>query len=417
MRRYYPRVDLTVLFQMLQDDIEDPILLQFLHQMLFDLEALIDNGDTERVTERGLPAGLPICHVLANYHFHIIDANMKELTRIDDHSYAYYRYVDDIVFFGQSQNDVENQRRELEKHLADFLHLPEGERTPLHPEKSTNLPITAGDTSSLRSHLQGISGQIEQSYLPWLSQTEQLEIADSIYTLLFEVEDNPKLTDELANYTPRGIRRLRELEYDPEAIKKLIYNLLQKISLRVSNIRYLIAILTDLFWLESEAKFRDFVSQANPIVQLGFLKSIQQYPPDRVDPQLLRMSADFLRSDNQLVVREAAITLAQMISTGLDPVFVSPEQIKYALGQNASFSRAYLFELGIYAYREHFVQMTGDIISESVTCMNSVLVMLSKFAELNRQVNHYNVEPFAYSEIVIRFLGLLYALDLNTETE
>jgi hypothetical protein len=189
----------------------------------------------------------------------------------------------------------------------------------------------------------------------------------------------------------------------------LIYSLLRKISLRVSNIRYLVAILTDLFWSESEATFRDFVSQANPIVQLGFLKSIQQYPPDRVDPQLLRMSADFLRSDNQLVVREAAITLSQMISTGLDPSFVSPKQIKSALGKNSSFTRAYLFELGIYAYREHFAQMTGEVISESVTCMNSVLVMLGEFADLNRLVNHHSVEPFANSEIIIRFLVLSHS--------
>ena len=412
VRRYYPRVNLEVLFSQLQEDIDDIRILNLIQQLLFELGAITHNGSHEPAVERGLPAGLPIAHVLANYHLHQIDTQMKEATKVAKDKYAYYRYVDDIVFFGRSSNDVENLRQKLESNLAKFLKLPPDERTPLHPTKSTEIPQRAIETANLKSSLRGISWHLERSFLPWLSQAEQVEIAETIYQHLFEVNDDPRLTDELSHYTPRGIGRLQELNYDEDAIEDLIYKLLEKISLRVNNINYLVSVLVDKFWSSSTAKFRNFIRNANVIVQLAFVQRIRVYVDDQIDPHLIELVTELIESENQFITREAAITLIK--SSRLFEQNIPSNVLQSSLNKNGTFARAYLIELGVELYPDIFAKYLVDIISESISCMNSILVKLMERPRLAKQFNDFeNIEPFSNSEVIVRFIDLLYFLELN----
>lgn len=339
--QYYPRINMTNLAELLRDRIGNPLVLQIIQQHLAG-KVITEAGTEVNLSECGLPAGIPLSHLLANFYLHSLDELMRTWTRLSDDTYGYFRYVDDVVFFGENEQKVEEYRDIFERLLRDLLVLPDGEESPLNAEKSTPTALRAGDQPVLVSKLRGISGLLRQSTYPTLTEKEQEETAKTIYQLLFEGSDSPHAAEELARYTPIAIRRLIALKYDPNEIVQLVLAILQKVPLPSHNIKYLVGILVEFYRSSAPPGFVDFLEKNNTIVSITVLQKLREYEYEDVDIRLWEWVFERLQTVGNIILsREAALTAIN-----------APLQLHATLhfpslySESHDFARAYLIEYG-----------------------------------------------------------------------
>ena len=339
--QYYPRINMTNLADLLRDRIADPLVLQIVQQHLAG-KVITEAGTEASLGECGLPAGIPLSHLLANFYLHPLDELMRSWTRLPDDTYGYFRYVDDVVFFGENEQKVEEYRDIFERRLRGLLVLPDGEESPLNAEKSTRTALRASDQPILVSKLQGISGLLRQSTYPTLTEKEQEETANTIYQLLFEGSDSPHAAEELARYTPIAIRRLLALRYDLNEIVQLVLAILQKVPLPSHNIKYLVGILVEFYRSNASPDFIDFLKKNSTIVSITVLQKLREHEHEDVDNRLWKWVFERLQiGENIILSREAALTA---INAPLQ--FHAELHFPSLYSESHDFARAYLIEYG-----------------------------------------------------------------------
>lgn len=105
VRKFYPSVDNEIMKRIVRKKIKDPDLLWL-------LDEIIDST-------KGLPIGNYVSQIFGNLYLNEFDHWIKETKKIRH----YFRYCDDLVFFGASSSELHELRREVDTYLAENLKL------------------------------------------------------------------------------------------------------------------------------------------------------------------------------------------------------------------------------------------------------------------------------------------------------
>lgn len=141
VRKYFPSIDHGLLQEMLRKRIGDQKVLQLLFLILDSgpvqepVLAWFDGDDllTPIVRRRGLPIGNLTSQFFANLFLDPLDRMIKQRLRIR----GYVRYMDDLVVFGRSVQELRKVRAVVEETLNAL-------RLELHPKKRQIYPVRNG---------------------------------------------------------------------------------------------------------------------------------------------------------------------------------------------------------------------------------------------------------------------------------
>ncbi len=108
IRKFYPSINHTILKKLLRKKFKDNKLLELLDKIIDSTEG-----------NKGIPIGSYLSQFLANYYLAYFDHYIKE-----DKGVKYYiRYMDDIIIFHNSKEELHNLKKEIEIYLRDVLDL------------------------------------------------------------------------------------------------------------------------------------------------------------------------------------------------------------------------------------------------------------------------------------------------------
>lgn len=110
VRKYFDSIDHAILKDRLRRIFKDPYLLKIFDNIV-DSYSIEDN--------RGVPIGNLTSQYFANYYLSSLDHHIKEVLRVP----CYVRYMDDMLVFGTTQQEVNRYVREIDAMATDSLGL------------------------------------------------------------------------------------------------------------------------------------------------------------------------------------------------------------------------------------------------------------------------------------------------------
>lgn len=137
VRKYYPTIVHEVLKQRYREIFKDPELIWLLDEIIDSISTcpateenleilqrlgvlvniIIDDNGKEFVDGVGIPIGNYVSQYSGNLNLSILDHWIKEVKGVK----YYYRYMDDIVIFGKSKEELHQLKREIDEFLAENL--------------------------------------------------------------------------------------------------------------------------------------------------------------------------------------------------------------------------------------------------------------------------------------------------------
>lgn len=137
VRKYYPTIVHDVLKQRYREIFKDPELIWLLDEIIDSISTcpateenieilqrlgqlvniIVDDTGKEFVEGVGIPIGNYVSQYSGNLNLSILDHWLKEVKGIK----YYYRYMDDIVIFGKSKEELHQLKREIDEFLAENL--------------------------------------------------------------------------------------------------------------------------------------------------------------------------------------------------------------------------------------------------------------------------------------------------------
>ena len=142
--KYFYRVDHEILMKILSKHIRDPLILRDLYNLIncedtaFGLPAGVQPELCDReewLYNRGMPIGNLTSQMFANIYLNELDQFCKH----DLHIRYYIRYMDDIIILWPDKGELHGIRDEIERFLAEKLHLELNKKTCIRPAR---LPVT-----------------------------------------------------------------------------------------------------------------------------------------------------------------------------------------------------------------------------------------------------------------------------------
>ncbi len=288
--KFYPRINKSLLLDKIRQVVPNPQILSLL-EMFFEIEAVQENGLLVEV--QGIPAGVPLSHVLANVYLRELDVFMVNRTA------AYFRYVDDVIFFDEDEVAVSNSQSIFETRLLTV------EQLEVNREKSATYP--AADKEILTSILSEISDTLRLSLSTQISAQQKIELGTALYDILVAAEDidDPAA---VAKYAALVIRRLQFLGFK-EDLSSIAYKFLDAAPLRPNAIRTLISYLVQQNINGPSARFLQFIEDAYSYIKIVFLQTIRTYAA--IDAAIWPTVIKFMSDESIFVQGEAAITLTR----------------------------------------------------------------------------------------------------------
>lgn len=289
--KFYPNIDKGLLLEKLSDHVGDSPVFPLL-QRFVRIDALHANGEIAEVD--GLPAGVPICHLLANVYLIDLDAFMEAK------ALAYFRYVDDLIFFAEDQLAIIDLQRQFEAYLAGRLG-----NLQVNKDKCATHP--ASETTVLQGVLNDISETLKLSLSMDIPAQQKQEIGNVLYSFLVAAED----TDDpsiVAKHAALAISHLKRLGYR-EDLSNIAYRFLRAAPLKAPAVRVLVSYLLQRNVGSPSGEFIDFVNESYDYVKIAFLQALRPY--DKIHPQIWDLVASLLDNKNVFVRGEAAIALSR----------------------------------------------------------------------------------------------------------
>ncbi len=288
IRRFYPSIDVSLLLERLQPHIvhhEKFHLIEVFLRSFLRLKALNEEGRLENVP--GLPAGIPLSHLLANFYLHTFDQFMVNFSLEG----GYFRYADDVFVFLPSRADA------LQFQDQGFQEILPNGLSP-HPDKSDLAP--AIDRSWLETILDNVSRHLHPANYIGMDSSEQQQLRTTLIELLdqtihvlpgdeasFEsgsefwtVADHE---EALVRYGTLIIDRLRKLGQHPADIDTMAFELLRVTSLRVHHIRrlvgYFVERLSETAVSPTLERFLDpfLRTEAPDYIRIAFLQALRHH--------------------------------------------------------------------------------------------------------------------------------------------
>lgn len=127
LHHYYQSINHEVLKQKFRKVFKDPELLWLLDEIVDSIntateEDLIElslSGEIEVDTNTGIPIGNYMSQYSGNFYLSSFDHWVKE----ELHVKHYYRYMDDVVIFASSKEELHEIHRKVTAYTRDYLHL------------------------------------------------------------------------------------------------------------------------------------------------------------------------------------------------------------------------------------------------------------------------------------------------------
>ena len=110
VRKFYPSIDRDVLKQQYRRMFKDP-------ELLWLIDEIIDSPPEDTT---GVPIGNYLSQYSGNLYLATFDHWIKEVKRVK----FYHRYMDDIVVFGRSKEELRSLFADIKIYLSDNLKLP-----------------------------------------------------------------------------------------------------------------------------------------------------------------------------------------------------------------------------------------------------------------------------------------------------
>lgn len=117
-KKYYPSIDHNILKAKYASLFKDKDLLWLLYEIIDSTE-----GDT------GVPIGNYLSQYSGNFYLSSFDHWIKE----EKHVKHYHRYMDDIVIFGESKEDLHTLKDDIDEYFREELHLTIKENWQVFP--------------------------------------------------------------------------------------------------------------------------------------------------------------------------------------------------------------------------------------------------------------------------------------------
>jgi hypothetical protein len=300
IRKFYPTIDKEKLKNQVHKYVSNQLLWKYIDQYI-DLSAINEQG--EPVDVPGIPAGVPISHLLGNLYLHEIDVEMTHL------SSRYFRYVDDVIFFSLSENDLQNLKAYFSTKLGQIGSGHSSERgLRLHPDKSVT-----GQSSSheiLSSIMDKLSGLVGLDLFEEIAGPYREQIGQSIYNTLISIQgqENEKEIEDIARYAAFALNSLKRLGYEGDLVS-IAYHFLKKAPLRANVVRSLVRFLTDIY-LETpeDAQFPHYIEYvASSYIKIAFLQILQSH--ENIADHAWDLVSTLMGDQIDLVAGEAAYTL------------------------------------------------------------------------------------------------------------
>lgn len=212
IRKYFPSIDHDVLMQKISKKIEDRDMLDFLTYLvahsnkqddcLFYFEE--DSLFTPYERKKGLPLGNQTSQFFGNIYLNDFDHYIKEKLKIK----GYIRYVDDMLFFHNTQSHLQSLISTVTKELEPF-------RLKIHPNKIKLLETKKGfvflghkvyDTHFRLTSKAIRRGRINLKKVKYEYRYKKLNLAEAKNRIFgtvgfFALGNNYKITDELLAQT------------------------------------------------------------------------------------------------------------------------------------------------------------------------------------------------------------------------
>ena len=118
VKKYYPSIDHNVLKMKFRRLFKDPDLLWLLDEIISSTPG-----------ETGIPIGNYLSQYAGNFYLSDFDHWIKEVMRVK----YYFRYMDDIVIFGQTKEELHQLRRQIAAYLQVNLKLTIKENWQIFP--------------------------------------------------------------------------------------------------------------------------------------------------------------------------------------------------------------------------------------------------------------------------------------------
>lgn len=304
IQKYYPSIDTTYLKSLLEALIDDNFILRLLDQFL-NLTAVDING--EQTTIRGIPAGIPIAHLLGNVYLHEIDKLMAAK------SLGYFRYVDDVIFFAETEKD----RLDLRSYFYDLLrNLGQAGLSFYLPTDNPNKSFegSSNEVAKLDAAIEHLSPLLRINFSEFPEGEQRQKLGEFIYEALITIENiEDENADEIyAKYAALAVYKLKELDYRHD-LSPIVYKFLKRAPLRSRTIRSLIDYLVERVIANPEEllQFEHFLRdpQVTDYLTLAFLQSLRSYK--KLPKHVWQYLRKLIEIDNLLIVGETLYTFWQ----------------------------------------------------------------------------------------------------------
>lgn len=309
IRKYYPSIYKGKLIEEIKQIVDDPYVLTLLEQFL-DLKAVDDAGNHTAIP--GIPAGIPLAHLLGNFYLNSVDVQMSR------HALRYFRYVDDVLFFARDHKDLMNLKSLFINLLANVAGASaEGNGLSIHLESENPNKSKTGiakDIDELDAAIEQLSPLLRMDFTEFPDGTQKQKIAQFIYDTLIAVENfEDENADEVyAKYAALAVYKLKDLEFR-EDLSEIVYTFLVNAPLRSRTIRWLIdyLIMRVVQYPDDLDRLRVFLSDpfTTDFVRLAFLQAVRSY--GELPPKIWDLVSYLAKNENALVAGEAAYTLSE----------------------------------------------------------------------------------------------------------
>jgi retron-type reverse transcriptase len=132
VEKYFDSIDHGILMELIARKVKDARLLRL-------LERIIHNSDVSRGLEegKGLPIGNLTSQFFANVYLNALDHHVKDKRG----EKAYIRYMDDMVVFADSRDQLRETLKDIEEYIAENLKLRIKERATCINTRLHGLPF------------------------------------------------------------------------------------------------------------------------------------------------------------------------------------------------------------------------------------------------------------------------------------
>lgn len=344
IKSYYPSIEHEEVLIRLAQVVQDEEIVNLTRRFL---KTLAINEQGQEFVVEGLPVGVSLVHVLANLYLTGLDASMEE------EASAYFRYVDDIFLFSETQEDIEKARISFERQLDQIKLRPTDNLDKLVTDSCANI-------QRIETVLEQISEQIFTTFTLDIDENARKQVARFLYNVFIQAQgfDSPR---DVYRYAGFAIGRLKALGFVVDHDN--IYAFLQSNLLRSTSIRTLVLYLLNDNLTNTTERFIDYINGAPPHIKIVFLQSIPSDTP--ISQALLSLTADMLRDGCLFVRGEAAQALTNLFPTysaSFPPLSIDaclrPGAFSYE--RTRALGLSVLITNGVNEYVRNFLSVTSD---------------------------------------------------------